>query len=504
MKKLRFTLILLCFCMLLPIAACGKEPVKEDTGNKYVYDDLTRETAADSIPEGYDLEGQTIGIFYPLAQEKFVLGDAETTDVIFSKIHERNLSVEERLNVDIDFIDSGVEGWEDSSNVLKTEIQTMSSAWEAVFASNNMVIQKKLFNYFHNLNDSNYIDADERWWYSDAIYELSVDNYNYRFLYGDICAQTLGQTGAIYYNKDMYEQYLSPTKDRDELYQKVLDGTWTIDEFDRLTKKAHIERGGDGSNDIYGWSLFGSGEKIYFFQIASGINMYHRDNVGMPVIDFKDDKSVDFVNKLYSIIYENEGSWPFFPGLGSGPREDHKYDFPNGKVMFLVKYVNAALDDEMREMKTDFGILPFPKWDEAQDSYYSLLHNSTVMTAIPVSTDEDRLNEEVSAVIEALASEAYRHVAVAYYETALKTTYNRDDMSAQMIDIICGQHDTVKSSLTKNFIYEYSWCLGGIGTIMNRLMSNKSTNFVSTYDSLIGSAEQGLKDLIKQYKDGKI
>ena len=280
MKKLRFALILLCFCMILPLmAACKKEEVKTDTGNKYVYDDLTRETAADSIPEGYDLEGQTIGIFYPLAQEKFIIGDEETTDIIFSRIYERNLSVEERLNVELDYIDSGVEGWEDSSNVLKTEIQTMSSAWEIVFATNNMVIQKKLFNYFHNLNDSEYIDADERWWYSDAIYELSVDNYNYRFLYGDICSQTLGQTGAIYYNKDMYEQYLSPNKDRDELYQKVLDGTWTLEEFDRLTKKAHIERGGDGSNDIYGWSLFGSGEKIYFFQIASGINM-----VFMPAI----------------------------------------------------------------------------------------------------------------------------------------------------------------------------------------------------------------------------
>ena len=506
MKKIRFVLLLLCFCMILPlVVACGKTEDQNDVdAEKYYYDDSTRERAADSIPEDYDLENQTIGFFYPQINEKFILGDGETTDIIYSRIHERNLSVEERINVDIEFISSGVEAWQDCSEIIKRDIQTMSAAWEVLFASNNMIIQQKLFNYFHNLNDSEYIDPEERWWYTDAIMELSVDNFNYRFLYGDICAQTLGQCGAIYYNKDMYEQYLSANKDRDELYQKVLDGNWTLEEFDRLTKKAHIERGGDGSNDIYGWSLFGSGEKIYFFQIGCGINMYYRDDYGMPIIDFKDDKSAEFVNKLYSIIFENEGSWPFFPGLGGGPRADHKYDFPNGKVMFLVKYVNAALDDEMREMKTDFGILPFPKWDQDQEMYYSMLHNSTIMTAIPISTDIDRANEEVSALVEAMASEAYRRVAVAYYETALKTTYNRDDMSAQMIDIICGQHDTVKSSLTKNFIYEYSWCLGGIGTIMNKLMSQKSTSFVSMYDSLIGVAETGLKDLIKQYKDGKI
>ena len=75
---------------------------------------------------------------------------------------------------------------------------------------------------------------------------------------------------------------------------------------------------------------------------------------------------------------------------------------------------------------------------------------------VPVSADIERVNEEISAVIEALASESYRRVYTAYYESALKTAYNRDDYSAQMVDIITGQHATVKSILTKNFVYEYS------------------------------------------------
>ena len=40
MKKFRFLLILLCFCMLLPIAACGKdEPQNEVPDDKYYYDE---------------------------------------------------------------------------------------------------------------------------------------------------------------------------------------------------------------------------------------------------------------------------------------------------------------------------------------------------------------------------------------------------------------------------------------------------------------------------------
>ena len=88
MKKIRFVLLLLCFCMILPlVVACGKTEDKTDVdADKYYYDDSTRERAADSIPEDYDLENQTIGFFYPQPQEKFALGDGETTDIIYSSL----------------------------------------------------------------------------------------------------------------------------------------------------------------------------------------------------------------------------------------------------------------------------------------------------------------------------------------------------------------------------------------------------------------------------------
>ena len=62
MKKIRFLLITLCLCMLLPLAACGEEEKPNETTNdKYYYDDSSRERAADTIEFGYDLQNQTIG-----------------------------------------------------------------------------------------------------------------------------------------------------------------------------------------------------------------------------------------------------------------------------------------------------------------------------------------------------------------------------------------------------------------------------------------------------------
>ena len=512
MKKIKTLILLLCFCMLLPLAACGKTEGPDNTdGYKPKYDGLTRETAADLIPDDYDMEAQTIGLFYGNHFEKSVIGDGETTDIVYSKIYERNLAVEARLNVDIDFIASGTSYWEDVVAIIKQNVQTMSDAYEIVFTSNNTVTQQKLFNYFHDFNDSEYIDTTADWWYEDAIMETSVDNYNYRFLYGDISIMDMGVAGTVYYNKELYEQYLSANKNADELYNKVLDGTWTLEEFTRLTKKANIEKGGDGSNDIHGYSLFRGAEPIHYFREAAGIKMYERNEQGMPIFTLNDERSLQFLEQMYELLYENEGAWLFYPGM-SGAEEEHSYDFSNGKVIFYLGILNdtlgeglhETLKEGLREMKADFGMLPYPKLDEFQEEYVSFMHNASVMVTCPVSSDIDRVNEELSAVIEALASESYRSVTVPYYETALKAAYNRDDLSSQMIDIITGQHDTVKSTLTKNFVYEYSWNLGKLGHIFSTLMEQKSKNFASTYDSLIVSAETGLKDLIQQYKEGKI
>ncbi|MBQ9692609.1 MAG: hypothetical protein IJV70_05585 [Clostridia bacterium] len=497
MKKIRFLIFALCLCMLLPLLiACGNEEKPEGPNDQTDLDGETRETAKDTIPDGYDLENQTITIWFH-GQKDDALGIEGTTDIVFSKIHERNLSVQERLNVDLQFMEGTSARWQDSPEELRREIQTMSCAFEAVFAANNRLIGYKLFNYFHDLNDSNYIDLNEDWWYEDAIMELAVDNYNYRFLYGDLHISNIGRAGTVYYNKELYSQYVSPTKEKDELYQVVLDGKWTLDEFTRLAKKGYVSKGGDGSNDIYGYDHHQTAN-MDFLRESVGIRLYDRNDQGMPIFNFKDEKSVAFITKINDFFHNSPGI------LASNINKSYAPVFTDSQVLFQINILSTVMNDAMREMKDDFGILPMPKWDEEQEEYKTLIYSASCTAGIPVSTDIDRANEEVSAVIEALCSESYRSVSLAFYETALKAAYNRDDQSAQMIDIITAQHPTVKSTLTKNFVFEYSSSLGNIGSIFTTLAKERSNNFVSQYDSIIGSAEQGLRELIDLYKSGKI
>lgn len=83
-------------------------------------------------------------------------------------------------------------------------------------------------------------------------------------------------------------------------------------------------------------------------------------------------------------------------------------------------------------METEFGILPFPKYDDSQKDYITRISFFDMFT-VPVTVSDV---ERTSAIIEALNCQSGNIVIPAYYEISLKTKYARDNDSAGMLDLI--------------------------------------------------------------------
>ena len=137
------------------------------------------------------------------------------------------------------------------------------------------------------------------------------------------------------------------------------------------------------------------------------------------------------------------------------------------EMVFMSGYFYSA--SLLKDMAADYGIIPYPKFDEGIESYGALAHDSAQLVSVVVSCKNVDM---VSAVLEALAAENYRTVTPAYYEIALKTKYVRDDISGQIIDLI---HD----SSTTDFAYVFNNSLGKVGHTMRSLMSSRTNNFTS-------------------------
>ncbi len=489
--------ILLIFCMAITaFVACADKTGDDDDLPDIVGKDQIE--YLDAIPDDYNLEGLQVGVMYGFHVEDQVIGEEEDLDIVYTTIYERNIKVETRLNCDINFISTGGTAWTDVSPILRQYITTMDDSFQIVISTNNSVIQDGIYNMFHNLNDSAYIDIGADWWYEDAIMECSIDYYYYRFLFGDISLSAMGNNGAIYYNKDLYSQYVDPGNP-DGPYQEVLNGTWTFEKLALAVKNSFVDLGGE--NNIYGYTLIRYAEPLHYFPVSCGIEFYERDPSGKPIVTVYSDKAVEFTNDLYDLLYNNEGANLYYPNQIDA--ESGKPMFTDGKYVFSFSSIMGMVDEEMREMEATYGVLPYPKWDAAQENYITMNANGSVLVGCSKNADIDFVNEEVSAVIEALASESHTSVLPAFYERAMQKAYSRDDTTSQMIDIICGKDDEISSIVTKNWLYEYSWHTGNVmGKIFQNIMAKGAVgapNFTSVYESNIETTNTLIQTLWDEY-----
>lgn len=141
-------------------------------------------------------------------------------------------------------------------------------------------------------------------------------------------------------------------------------------------------------------------------------------------------------------------------------------------------------------MNDDFGILPYPKYDENQKQYHSTSLDEFSLFVLPI----DVKDKEMSAIItEALCAESYKKVVPIFYDTALKTKAARDDASSEMIDLI-------RDNLTFDFGYLHSNSVNGVGHMFVNWIRNNNNNIASDYDKAKSATEEKLAKVLEIYR----
>ena len=95
-------------------------------------------------------------------------------------------------------------------------------------------------------------------------------------------------------------------------------------------------------------------------------------------------------------------------------------------------------------MDNDFGVLPAPKYDEAQENYQNVIDAGKFMVIPKTVQDLDR----TGVILESLSYEGYKSVISAYYDTMLKNKLMRDEDSIEMLDKYI-----FPNTVVRNFFY---------------------------------------------------
>ncbi|MDD4772835.1 MAG: hypothetical protein PHZ09_04440 [Eubacteriales bacterium] len=495
MKKsglpLRFSAFLLLCAILIVTAGACSEPGADVSAET---DSVTETTAAETelqsnLPDNLDYEGANARIlnYNFFGEDAFVLNVTEQTgDIIYDAIYLRNEAVSERLNINFVFTDKHAVNGEDFGVLISSVIMANSDEYDIIHGVQYSAAQQLIKNYFLNIANLEYTDFDAPWWATDYIKEGTIGSKIF-FASGDISLGHIRHMSSTFFNKTVYENYFGDTND---FYHLVYNGGWTLDKLGEYAQACYNDINGDGkkdNDDYYGGGVIVSNLTDHFTYDA-GIRATTRNSEGIPELTMNNEKTVAFTQKLYSLFYENDGIHVY------PPTEETNYitlpgKFQNNELLLLFGWLHIS--EYLRDMTADFGVIPFPKFDEAQPTYLSMPHDIATVYCLPVTCSTVEMS---GAVMEAMAFEGYKSVIPAYYEVALKMKYFRDsdDMALQIVDMI---HDNPVS----DFAYIYNYALNNIGLVMRDLMSGKKSDFASHYAKIETGVQTKLDELVALY-----
>ena len=454
----RFLALLLTLILISPVVSCSRSSNTADvtdtaTAATESGTDTETETRINpDIPEDINYDGATFtlntydyqGTVYEALYNPFAI-DEENGDIANDDSFRSMNDIREKLNIKLQY--TYHHNLCDASNLRKlatagdTSIDAvvLIDRFGAALVGNNMVV---------SYEDIPYIDLSKPWWYDEINSQISLAGH-LAFAVGAMNMDNTGNMQTLCFNKRILGDFNLGSP-----YDLVRSGEWTIDNLYALMVPVVKDVNGDGEmteDDLWGACFT---HDIYYnnFGPVSGEDMVKKDGDDMPYLAvLGNDRLIAIWQKLLG--YKNQGltycvdvyKQTKYGSVAADIWREPLFMFKDGRALFssALSLADYAL---LRDMDDDFGLLPFPTYEEKKtdEGYYS--YRNGICNAFFVPNSGLDL-ERIGIVFESLNYEYYYNIIPDYLETVAYTKQLRDEDSLEMlnmmsekrvIDLACG------------------------------------------------------------------
>lgn len=477
----RCTALMLAILVALPtLFACGKSDAGEVTTTTAASaTDATEATttlpeetefkAVANVPADADYTGHTFtflisGNIENNREKNDFFAETMTGEPLNDAIYNRNLMIEEKLGVKIETFeeyDSSKSGRGKAYNKLSTAYTAGDTTFDAAMISGYDASTLAYTGYLYDMNAVPYVDLAQPWWDQKVNQDLTVAGKLY-YTTGDISTADNDATCAILFSKDLVSE-----NKLESPYELVDSGKWTIDKMAEMCAQVHSDLNGDGNydaNDRVGAIIWD--DTVMALLNATGVKCCTLSEAGELQLTLNDERTLNMFEKFSNAFYAPEMAYAY---------QRVSYDiatplnmFANKQALFYTQLLDLV--SYLRDMETDFGILPHPKLTEEQDEYYNTIGSwHSVFLCVPAIQENV---ERTGVIIESLAAESMNIVTPAYYEQTLVGKFVRDEESVVTLDIILATR-----------VYDLGWFyqIGGYNESVMNLWRQGKTNFMSMY-----------------------
>lgn len=437
MKKV-LALLLAIAMLAASLASCGTKTDTPTDTTTATAADVTTPSPADTTtsapeetlpPELQDTlpdvryEGET---FTALLREstKYEMQSEEITgDLLSDAVYQRNLDIEERFGVKVKTL-TEPGAWGDRENFIARVSNSVLGGdheFDMVLTHNSYMNTMPIKGLAYDLATLENLDFSKKWWHSGYMDNAEINGAIYTAA-GDIGVTVYEYLEVVFFNKKIAEE-----NQITDLYEVVQSGAWTYDKMMEYVSTVTSDLNGDGKydiNDLFGLSIDAHNLRYLPTYWEADITVVGSD--GLRDFNLPNEKYIDAYDKAYAMVYNYDQV--FYAG---DSEHDDTAMFTKDQLLFHTERLGNA--KFMREMESEYGIIPFPKYNTEQENYISFIDDpfSGLMVVNSIQNPE-----MVGTMIEALCMYGYHDITPAYYETTLKLKYLSDETAMSMLDLI--------------------------------------------------------------------
>ncbi|MCQ2433250.1 MAG: hypothetical protein MJ175_11660 [Clostridia bacterium] len=394
-------------------------------------------------------------------------------ELINDAVMKRNMTIEDRYNVKIRAINEDA-----PDSKARAAITAGDDAYDVVEMYINRAMALAADGMFYNFYEIPHISMDKPWWDQQIQRDLAILDQMY-VMTGDISIYDEELNYCVYFNKNIVKTYDLP-----DMYQLVRDNKWVFETMMEMGKNVSRDLNGDGVRDEHdSYGVLTDSGMMFLYYYTSGCTIAELDENRMPYITAGSDRALRITDRLVEFMKDTDtvlwaskcsNTWTT---LDQVFMEDRAL-FRPGSVYDIIYY---------RNMNADFGILPYPKYDAEQETYYHLIATQACPGLCIPTTAPDL--DRTGLLLEALAYESRPTVTKAYYDVNLYSKLTRDNDSGDMFDII---FSTKRYDLGKVF----DW--GSLDSSLSSLVTGNK-GYATLFASRESKAQSAMEKTLKFY-----
>ena len=492
-KKLAAILALLQLCALLAACSQEKEPGDTSAPDTAAQPDSVSEPAETEplteaerralVPD--DLPEQTYGgakftIITLNNRTNLYYAEDLTGVAVNDAIYERNETVQSRFDVEI-----GVLGYADRLSCRAAIQQAIRGGDADMFdlvayhlADNGANAVAGLY---RNWYDIPHVNFEKPWWADSNVEDLTINGKCFIAL-GDVSITSVRNIWCYILNKQ-----LAADNKLENLYDLVRKGEWTIDKVREIAEKVYVDTNADGianRGDTFGLGSYqGSAMNTYLWAFDNPI--IKKDDQGVPQYVLNTEKLPDIVTTIVELYNHVNGVYSSV----SPDTTSHIDEFKNGNIVMITGSF-ADVVSYSGEVEFEIGVLPYPKFNQEQDAYYTMVDGGGDSMGVSIVSKDV---EYIGTITEALCAESYKQIYPVYYDMMLKNRYADRPDDAEMMDIVVAGR-----VYDLGYIYD-NWL--GAGFWMQNLVNSGNTAVSSFYASKWPAAQKYYNKVLAIFED---